>query len=48
MDGYELLHMVKADEELRWTPVILLTARTDETERVEGLLTGAEVCVHPR
>jgi len=43
MSGFELLQAVKSDEELKWTPVILLTARAGEGERVEGLLTGAEV-----
>jgi CheY-like chemotaxis protein len=43
MDGYQLLQAVKSDADLRWTPVILLTARAGEGERVEGLLTGAEV-----
>ena len=43
MNGFELLQAVKSDEELKWTPVILLTARAGEGERVEGLLTGAEV-----
>lgn len=44
MDGYGLLQAVKSDEEIKWTPVILLTARAGEGERVEGLLGGAEVC----
>jgi CheY-like chemotaxis protein len=43
MDGFALLQAVKNDEDLRWTPVILLTARAGEGELVEGLLTGAEV-----
>lgn len=41
-DGFALLQAVKADSELQFTPVVLLTARAGEDERVEGLLTGAE------
>lgn len=47
LDGFGLLQAVKSSDELRWTPVILLTARAGEGERVEGLLTGAEVGQEP-
>lgn len=41
-DGFALLQAVKADPDVKFTPIVLLTARAGEDERVEGLLTGAE------
>lgn len=38
-----MLQAIKSSQDdLKWTPVILLTARNDEQERIEGLLAGAE------
>ncbi|PQJ34848.1 hypothetical protein BSZ35_09750 [Salinibacter sp. 10B] len=41
-DGYALCRRIKADEQLRVTPVLLLTARADETATREGLQCGAD------
>ena len=40
--GLEILRRLRDEPEYRSLPVILLTARTDETERVEGLRLGAD------
>lgn len=42
MNGYQLLEAVKTDEQLKSTPVILLTAKADITMKVEGLDRGAD------
>jgi PAS domain S-box-containing protein len=42
MDGFELLRAVRADEDLKNIPVILLSARAGEESRVEGLDAGAD------
>lgn len=42
MSGTELLAHVKADDDLRSIPVILITAKAGEDERVDGLLLGAD------
>jgi signal transduction histidine kinase len=42
MDGFELLHAIRADPELRTLPVILLSARAGEEARVEGMDAGAD------
>ena len=41
-DGLALLDAFRADEQLRETPVLLLTARAAEADRVEGLTRGAD------
>lgn len=41
-DGIALLDALKADEQLRAIPVMLLTARAAEVDRVEGLERGAD------
>lgn len=40
-DGYQLCKEIKEDEKLRFTPVILLTAREDMVSKIEGLESGA-------
>ena len=40
-DGLQVFRALKADEGLRQTPVIFLTARASETDRVTGLELGA-------
>jgi len=42
MDGYTMCRHVKEDAEIGHTPLILLTAKADEEQRVEGLELGAD------
>ena len=41
-DGFALLDALREDERLRQIPVLLLTARASEADRVEGLTRGAD------
>jgi signal transduction histidine kinase/PAS domain-containing protein len=42
LDGFELLKVLRADEQTRAIPVILLSARAGEESRVEGIEAGAD------
>jgi DNA-binding response OmpR family regulator len=42
MDGLELLRNIRADREIARTPVAMLTAKGDETDRIVGLELGAD------
>lgn len=42
MSGFEVLHAVRRDESTRRIAVIMLTARRDEPDRLEGLSLGAD------
>ena len=42
MDGYELTKAVKDDANYNHLPIILLTAKTQEEDKQEGLLAGAD------
>ena len=42
LDGYELTRRVRAEESLRSVPVILLTARSQETDVSRGFEVGAD------
>jgi PAS domain S-box-containing protein len=42
LDGFELLAAIRADDELRRVPVVLLSARAGEESRIEGLGAGAD------
>ena len=42
IDGFELLHALRADERTRSVPVMLVSARAGEEARVEGLQAGAD------
>jgi two-component system phosphate regulon response regulator PhoB/two-component system alkaline phosphatase synthesis response regulator PhoP len=42
MDGFEVCKYLKKDEAYAPIPIIMLTARTDETDRVLGLELGAD------
>ncbi len=41
LSGFEVLEAIKGDEVLRDTPVIMLTARTQEADIVRGIELGA-------
>jgi signal transduction histidine kinase/response regulator RpfG family c-di-GMP phosphodiesterase len=42
ISGLDLIRMIREDEELQGTPVILLTAKADEDTRIEGVERGAD------
>ena len=42
MDGLEILRRIRTDARLKDTPVLMLTARTSEMDKVKGLETGAD------
>jgi PAS domain S-box-containing protein len=42
LDGFGLIRAVRADPQLRATPIILLSARAGEESRIEGLDRGAD------
>lgn len=42
MDGFELVDHLKKDKELRKVPVLVVSARTDKTERIDLIAKGAE------
>ncbi len=42
MDGYELCRALKADDELRNVPVVMLTAKAAEADTLEGLGIGVD------
>ncbi|MBI1883081.1 MAG: response regulator [Chlamydiae bacterium] len=42
MNGYELAHAIKTDEELKLTPVILLTSKADIESKIKGYEEGAD------
>jgi PAS domain S-box-containing protein len=42
LDGFELLTKLRAEDELKSTPVILLSARAGEEAKIEGLRAGAD------
>lgn len=42
MNGYEMTRKIKEDEKLKRIPVIMLTAKADLAEKIEGLESGAD------
>ena len=42
MSGYEVCRIIRADLATRFIPVVLVTALTDSTDRVEGIEAGAD------
>lgn len=42
VSGLDLIRMIRENEELKGTPVILLTAKADEDTRIEGVERGAD------
>lgn len=45
MDGLELMHHVREDETMNHLPIIVVSARVENHERLEGLEAGAEVYI---
>lgn len=43
MDGYELVASVRRDQELASLPVIMLTARTQDSDVMQGYQSGADM-----
>jgi len=41
-DGYEITRMVRADRQLAATPIIMLTARVEDMDKILGLELGAD------
>ena len=41
-DGYEVTNLVRADKTLASTPIIMLTARVEDTDKIVGLELGAD------
>jgi DNA-binding response OmpR family regulator len=41
MDGWEVLKLLKADEDIAHIPVAMLTARTEMKDKIQGLQEGA-------
>jgi DNA-binding response OmpR family regulator len=41
MDGWEVLKLLKADEDLVHTPVAMLTARSEMKDKIQGIQEGA-------
>lgn len=41
-DGYEVTNLVRADKSLATTPIIMLTARVEDTDKIVGLELGAD------
>lgn len=41
-DGWDITRLVREDEILRATPIIMLTARIDDTDKIVGLEMGAD------
>jgi putative nucleotidyltransferase with HDIG domain len=46
IDGFEVCERIKASEELRHIPVIMVTALTDTEDRIKGIEAGAEEYIH--
>ncbi len=42
LNGVQICRLLRADPQLKSVPVIFLTARTEESDRIQGLETGAD------
>lgn len=45
MDGIEVCRRIRRDARLRTTPILMLTARTEEQDQIQGLEVGADMYV---
>lgn len=45
MPGYHVCRMLKFDEQFKHIPIVMLTARDEEKDRLTGLKTGADVYI---
>lgn len=45
-NGYELCDVLKKDERTSHIPIIMLTAKTDQDSRIQGIETGADAYLH--
>lgn len=43
IDGYEVVERIRQDSRISWIPVIFLSAKSQTSDRVKGLNTGADV-----
>lgn len=43
MDGLELIRQIRADDTMNHLPIVVVSARVEDSERLEGLDAGAEV-----
>ena len=46
MDGYELCHRVRSSEILSHIPIIIITAKSTETDRIKGIDAGADAYLY--
>ena len=42
MNGYKVSRLLKFDEKYQHIPILMLTAKTQETDRITGIETGAD------
>lgn len=42
MDGFEICARLRKDQRLEWVPILMLTARSTESDKVRGLEAGAD------
>ena len=42
MDGFEICARLRKDSQLEWVPIMMLTARSTESDKVRGLEAGAD------
>lgn len=42
LDGYKVCRLLKFDEQYKHIPILMLTARTQERDRIIGMETGAD------
>jgi DNA-binding response OmpR family regulator len=42
MNGYKVSRLLKFDEKYQHIPIIMLTAKTQDSERITGIETGAD------